>query len=99
MNKFVKSIEVPPPYTPADFSPLDITAVQALARGDADAKTQQRALKWIIERAALTYDLDYRPDSRDHAFASGRRFVGLEIVRMLKLDAGEVVKRQEELNK
>lgn len=78
----------PAPYQPAFFEVIDAAAVQALARGDATASQQQRALNWIIYNAALTYDLAYRTDSRDHAFASGRQFVGSQVVKMLKLDVG-----------
>lgn len=77
--------EVPPPYYPPTWDPADASSLQALARGDANKDQQQRALNWIIYRAAGTYDLEYRTDGRDHAFASGRRFVGLEIVKLLKV--------------
>lgn len=48
---------------------------------------QQRALRWIIERAAGTYDQSFTPDSpRLTDFAEGRRFVGLQIVKLLKIN-------------
>lgn len=76
----------PAPWAPPAYELSDATSLQALARGDASEDQQRRALKWIIENAAGTYDLEYRKDARDHAFVSGRRFVGLQIVKMLKLN-------------
>lgn len=80
----------PAPYEPAGYAIPDVAAIQALARGDASKEQQQRALNWIIYNAARAYDLDYRPDSRDHAFASGKRFVGLQLVTMLKIEISKL---------
>lgn len=71
---------------PAEYSVAEVAAIQALHRGEATDAQQKLALKWLIENAALTYDLEYRTDPRDHAFCSGRRFVGLQVVKMLKLN-------------
>jgi hypothetical protein len=81
-KKFVE----PPACNPAPYELPDIAAMQALAAGAADSDQQKRALDWVINHAAGTYDLEYRSDARDHAFVSGRRFVGLQIVKMLKLN-------------
>lgn len=60
-------------------------ALQALERGEATPEQQQKALNWLVNKMCLTYDMSYRPDSdRDSAFAEGRRFVGLQIVRFIK---------------
>ena len=73
-------------WYPPDWELADASAIQALEKGEATKEQQQRALKWIIEIASSTYDLSYRPESeRDTAFAEGRRFVGLNIVKLLKL--------------
>lgn len=82
----------PNAWTPASFEVADVAAIQAIARGNATPDQQQRGIDWIIRKAALAYDLDYRTDSRDHAFASGRRFVGLEVITMLKLDVAKLQK-------
>jgi len=76
----------PPPFLPAKYAVADVAAIQALVRGDANTAQQQRALNFIVNEIAGTYDLEYRTDERDHAFASGRRFVGLQIVKMTKLN-------------
>lgn len=75
------------PYAPPDYTIKDVGAIQALQRGDAPAHQQQRALKFIIETLCGAYDLSYRPGSdRDTTFAEGRRFVGLQIVKLLHLN-------------
>lgn len=61
-------------------------AVKALAAGNANEGQQQRALDWIVRTLCGTYDLTYRPDSdRDSVFAEGKRFVGLQLVKQMKL--------------
>lgn len=79
-------------WAPAPHEPPDTAAIQALARGEAAPHQQIHALKWIVEVAAGTYDQSYRPNSeRESAFAEGRRFVGLQIVKQTKL----ITKRKE----
>jgi len=60
--------------------------MQALARGEANSDQQQRALKWLIEQAAGTYEFQFYPSDRDTSFALGRGFVGQQIVKLLKLN-------------
>lgn len=84
MKKTEQQRAEPLPFAPAPYDIADFTAIQAVMRGEADSAQQQRALNWIIMSACGTYDLEYRADPRDHAFVSGRRFVGLQIVKMLK---------------
>lgn len=48
----------------------------------------KRALDWIIHHAAQTYDNGFRPDDahgRLAAFIDGRRSVGQQIVKLMKL--------------
>jgi hypothetical protein len=90
MKKPIKqSLEEHAPWLPAPYELADVGAIQALARGDAPPDAQKRALRWIIENAAGTYEQSYRPGpegERDTAFAEGRRHVGLNIVKLLKLN-------------
>lgn len=75
------------PVVPPSWEPADAFAFQALARGDCPPHLQQRALKYVIESLAGTYDLSFRPgDQMATAFAEGRRFVGLQVVKLLKLN-------------
>lgn len=91
----MSAVKIPLPYSPAVYTDADIASLQALQRGDATPEQQQRAVDWIVNQAAATYDLEYRPDSRDHAFCSGRRFVGLQIVKMLKLNLAALNRRRD----
>jgi hypothetical protein len=78
------------PWHPAPYDEAITGAIKALNSGTANEGQQQRALKWIIEAVSGTYDLSYRPDSdRDTAFAEGKRFVGNQIVKQLKLTTPE----------
>lgn len=75
------------PWFPVPYDLADVNAVRALQAGTASAEQQQRALKWIVQNACGTYELSYRPTSdRDTSFAEGRRFVGLQIVKLLHTD-------------
>jgi len=78
------------PWKPVEYELADAGALQALYRGDATKEQQQRALKYIIESIAGTYEFSYRPGGqdgdRDTAFALGRVFVGQQIVKLLKLN-------------
>lgn len=78
------------PDDPAGYSIPDAAAVQALALGTATPEQQQRAFNWIVYNAANTYGPDYWPDTRDHAFASGKRFVGLQLVGLLKVNLAKL---------
>lgn len=74
-------------WAPPDYEVADAAAFQALARGDASEHQQKRALEYLVNTLCGTYDLSYRPSGdRDTAFAEGRRFVGLQVVKLLKLN-------------
>jgi hypothetical protein len=65
----------------------DAAAVQAVSQGRATPDQQIRAYAWIIERAAMTYDETFHPESdRMSSFMQGRRFVGLKLVLMSKIN-------------
>lgn len=88
-----QAIEQHAPWKPPAFEDADVAAFQALQRGNANPEQQKRALAWVIEKAAGTYDLSYRPGAegqRDTDFAEGRRFVGLQLVKLLKLKLGMI---------
>jgi hypothetical protein len=82
MSSNKKNVAPPAVYLPADWEISDVSAVQACIAGTATPEQQRRAIKWIVYRAAGTDDVEYRPNDRDHAFASGRRFVGLQIRKL-----------------
>ena len=71
---------------PANWELADAVSFQALARGDASEAQQRRALNWLMYSATGLYDSDYRPDQREHAFVSGRRNIGLQIMKLLAIN-------------
>lgn len=85
--------KAPAQILPANYGPAEAAAIQALNRGDATEHQQRIALKWIIEGAAATYDTSFSPDSdRLTSFAEGRRFVGSQVVKLLKIDVSKLKK-------
>ncbi len=80
--------EPPAPYLPATYDVADIAAIQACLKGEATPEQQKRAMEWIMYKAANMNDLEYRTDGRDHAFASGRRYVGMQIYKLTVLNKG-----------
>ncbi len=84
------------PHMPAPYDIADASAIQALMRGEADAYQQQRALKWIIEQAAGTYEFQYYPSERDTAFALGRGFVGQQVIKLSKLNTQSLRRPEDE---
>lgn len=83
----------PPPgasWLPPKWDPADAAAIQALARGEADAHQQKRALDWIINAACATYDMSFQPGGEEGRratdFAEGRRMVGSQIVKLIKVN-------------
>ena len=83
------------PFLPPAYDIGTAGAFQALARGEAMPHQQQAALKYVIETLAGAYDLSFRPGpdgSRLTDLAEGRRFVGLQIVKLLNLDLNQLKK-------
>lgn len=88
-----KPIKAFSPWLPADYQLSDAAAIQALANGDATPEQQQRALRFIIEEVAATYQSTYSPGSdRDTAFAEGKRHVGLQLVKFIKLNLSTIIR-------
>ena len=76
------------PWKPAAWEIPDAGAIQALQRGDATPDQQKRALTFIVNVLAGTYDGSFRPGpdgERVTAFAEGKRHVGLQIVKLANL--------------
>jgi hypothetical protein len=74
------------PWHPPKFDRSDAMAMKAVATGTANESQQKQAIEYIVGTLAITYDETYWADSeRNSAFAQGRRFVGLQIVKMVNL--------------
>jgi hypothetical protein len=81
----------PEAHLSAPFVIADVLAIQALARGDADASQQQRALKWFVEGAANIYGETYdAANQHNSSFMQGRRYAGMRVVAMYKVNTGEL---------
>ena len=73
-------------WKPAEYTLAEAAAVRAVAHGAANEDQQRLAMKYIVETLAGLYDLEFRPGSdgaRESAFAGGKRFVGLQIVKLV----------------
>lgn len=80
------------PHVPAAWEVADASAIQALVNGVAEPAQQQRAVRWIVEQAAGTYEFNYCATDRDTAFALGRAFVGQQIVKLMKINTSRMVR-------
>lgn len=90
-----KTVQSAPYCFRADWELADANALQALEKGEADEVQQKRALAWIINNAAATYQVAWEPDNeRASSFESGRRFVGIKIVELLKLNLANFRRKQ-----
>ncbi len=81
------------PWERGEYPVQVVMAVQSLATGSANTDQQKLALRYIIEELAAAYDLSYRPGpdgDRDTVFAEGKRFIGLQLVRMVKLNVSKL---------
>lgn len=83
-----QAVEDHAPWRPAPWEPADATALQALRRGDCPPHLQQRALNFILLNLCGIRDLSFRPGGEDGRretdFAEGKRFVGLQIGKLLE---------------
>lgn len=78
-------------WLPVAYEKADVAAMQALDRGDASPDAQKRALAFIVNNICRTYDLSFRPDSpRVTDFAEGKRYVGTQIVTLIKLNLSKI---------
>lgn len=84
MSKEYRDKPVNPPagFISADWFPADAAAIQAVCEGRATPDQQIRAMNWVLHQASRVDDIEYRTNDRDHAFASGRRFVGHQIRKL-----------------
>jgi hypothetical protein len=84
------------PWIPPEYETADAAAIRSLRDGTATPEQQKRALAYIVNTLAATYDLSYRPTSdRDTAFAEGRRFVGLQCVKLMNLNLALIKQKLE----
>ncbi len=82
-----------PPHLRCEYDVPVVAAVQALSRGEATADQQKAALNWCINQACATYGQSFQEaGDRETVFAEGRRFVGLQLVKLLHLSTNALRK-------
>ncbi len=82
-----------PPHLRCEYDVPVVAAVQALSRGEATADQQKQFLNWCINQAAGTYNQSFQESGdRETVFAEGRRFVGLQLVKLLHLSTNALRK-------
>lgn len=88
-----------PAYFAAPWELVDASSMQALERGDATPEQQKRALDWVIQVAAATYQPTFHPGEPDaSAFAEGRRFVGNAVIKLLKINTNALLNAKEQID-
>lgn len=76
----------------ATYDEAEVAAVKAVAAGNASPEQQKRALNWIIQKAARTYDEPFMPGQHDLTLnLLGRRNVGLQIVKLINVPVKKLV--------
>lgn len=76
----------------ATYDEAEVLAVKAVAAGNASPEQQKRALDWIIQKAARTYDEPFMPGQHDLTLnLLGRRNVGLQIVKLINVPVKKLV--------
>lgn len=81
-----KSKGSPHPWMPTPYTVAQAAAIRACASGAATDQQQRVAMEFIVKNLCGTYDLEYRPGSdgaRESSFAGGKRWVGLQIVKLV----------------
>lgn len=81
----------PPPYIPVIPDKKTIMAVKAVYSGSASEPQQKLFLEFIMHDLCGAYDVGYhsgKPD--DTAFASGKRFVALNLRDIINFDVAKL---------
>lgn len=78
----------PAPWAEPVYEKADVIAIQLVAQGKGEAIHQKRVIDIVVNKMAETYGLSFRPDSdggeRATSFAEGKRFVGSQLVKLMK---------------
>ncbi len=82
--------ERPKAWLPAEYTVQQARAIKAVAQGNASDREQRLAMDWLVTQACGTYEQSFRSDGeggdRETTFAEGRRFVGLQLVKLANMD-------------
>ena len=79
---------------PVKYRKADVSALQALRDGKANAGQQRRAMEFILDVVCDRNGMSFRPGGlegdRETCIAEGRRFVGNQIVKLTKLPLSKI---------
>ena len=82
------------PWKPVKYTKADVSALQALRRGDPTADQCHRAMEFILETICDRNGMSFRPGGlegdRETCIAEGRRFVGNQIVKLVNLPLSKI---------
>jgi hypothetical protein len=87
----------------AHYHPIDLTgkktlviALQCVAAGTANADQQRMVMQWLISDICMVEGLSFSPDSvRESDFAEGRRFVGLQLGKILRINVANYFAKED----
>lgn len=83
-----------PPHLNCPWDVPVASAAQAISRGEATPDQQKFFLNWLVNQAAMTYGLSFQEaGDRETVFAEGRRFVGLQIVKLLHISTAALLRK------
>lgn len=83
------------PWYPVEITSQYARICQAIREGNATEEQQQKFMNWLLNDVCAVNDLEFRPDSdRATVFASGRRFVGMQIRKHLLVSIGALDEKE-----
>ncbi len=74
------------PWTPIVPTKSEAAAIKALFARNANEHQQAHIVSFLIRLTGIK-DMEFRPDRDASSFASGKRFVGLQLVKMTELSS------------
>jgi hypothetical protein len=75
----------------------EVRAIKAMFAGEAAPGQQRLALQVIVNKFSRAQDMLFVPGSQDQtAFLNGRGFVGMQILKMIKVPIGKLQTVDEE---
>lgn len=100
MSDWMKWLPKEHPYHPPDYDEAIVMAMRAFAAGKANDGQQKIVWDWLQYATGTGNwsDMTFRPGGaeaeRESAFAEGKRFVGLQILKLLHPATLEVIERE-----
>lgn len=83
------------PWYPVELTSKYARICQAMRDGEASGEDQKEFMSWLLNHVCAIGDLEFRPDSdRASTFASGKRFVGMQVKKHLMAKPGVLEQRE-----